>query len=177
MSALFFGATTVAVCALLLWSVTSSEKAMRRHKANSSEFDERQTAARGEAYRRAFHAVILFVFVECWVSDSRPWAEDSFVRAILCAYVGITVFTLEAIRRDAYFGLWKDPKTELFIGLALAVLGGLLAAFALHKGWVIRNGLLTRAGAWCVIWLFSLVILAAMANRFLRLRREEREDE
>ena len=177
MKTLTFGAILIGVCALLLCGVMSSEKAVRKRKEKGDEYDERQRLVRGDAYRRALYAVLFFLFVDSLISVRRPWAETPSVRLWMAVYVSVFVFSMEAIRHDAFLKLGTNPKKELAITLAAAALTVPLSVYYLNRGSVIRNGMLTKDGSFCIITLFYLVTVAAMVDRLLRVRREERENE
>lgn len=175
MSALKFGAIIVGICALLLLAVSSSEKASRKRKERGDEYDERQKLARSEAYRRALIAVFVFLAADTFISGHFTWAAEPTVRLWMAAAVGIAAFELAAIRRDAYFKLGASPKAALVCSLAVAVFLAVSAVFYLYRGTAVRNGMLTKSGVICVFALFRIIITAAMADRQLRLRREELE--
>lgn len=177
MKALTFSAILIGVCALLLWSVADTEKAVRRRREKGDEFDERQQLVRGEAYKRALGAVLIFLFIDRLVSSHHPWAADSYINLYLAMNVGFFVFSVYAIRHNAYFKLGTNPKKELAFTLAVGVFLALSSAFSLRRDPVLRNGMLTGSGLICVITLLYFALVAVIADHILLARRKGQDDE
>ena len=146
-----------------------------RSKLSRGDFDERQLLLRGQAYQMAFLSVLVLAGVHGIIvtfSDS-PIMEDG-VGSILIIFVGIMVFAVESILRDAFFTVKSKPVPYLVI-CGICVASGLLGGISnLRAGTVIQNGLLTTDCfplAQAVV--FLVVLLTILWKNFLRKEREE----
>ena len=138
------------------------------------EYDERQRAARGVAYRWAFLTLMLSLAVNTGVEAIwGPWAEPG-VSAWMLIFLSIGVFIVACVRRDAYFAMAQDPKASLWLFGAVVVLQIPNIIITLRSGGFVEDGLLTwdalspASGA-----LFLVLTVCAI----VRLRRQREDDE
>ena len=138
------------------------------------EYDERQMAARGVAYRWAFLTLMLSLAVNTggeaiW----GPWAKPG-VSAWMLIFLSVGVFVVVCVRRDAYFAVAQDPKASLWLFGAVVVLQIPNIIITLRSGGFVEDGLLTwdalspASGA-----LFLVLTVCAI----VRLRRQREDDE
>lgn len=78
-----------------------------------AEYDERQLAARGIAYRWAYMTLIFSLLADTGVEAIwGPWAKPG-VSAWMLIFLSIGVFIVACVRKDAYFAVAQDPKASL----------------------------------------------------------------
>ena len=138
------------------------------------EYDERQMAARGVAYRWAFLTLMLSLAVNTGVEAIwGPWAKPG-VSAWMLIFLSVGVFVVVCVRRDAYFAVAQDPKASLWLFGAVVVLQIPNIIITLRSGGFVEDGLLTwdalspASGA-----LFLVLTVCAI----VRLRRQRDDDE
>ena len=138
------------------------------------EYDERQMAARGVAYRWAFLTLMLSMAVNTGVEAIwGPWAKPG-VSAWMLIFLSVGVFVVVCVRRDAYFAVAQDPKASLWLFGAVVVLQIPNIIITLRSGGFVEDGLLTwdalspASGA-----LFLVLTVCAI----VRLRRQREDDE
>ncbi len=126
------GLLLVALIALLL-----------RKKLGGGDYDERQQLLRGQAYRQAFIVVLLLTVLYCViVAVGGPVMEDGVAAAVICL-IGIGVFAVECVLRDAFFTVRTKPAVYLVICAAVVVSQGLNTWSHIKDGELMNNGLLT----------------------------------
>lgn len=137
------------------------------------EYDERQMAARGVAYRWAFLTLMLSLAVNTGVEAIwGPWAKPG-VAVWMMIFLSVGVFVVVCVRRDAYFAMAQDPKASLWLFGAVVVLQ-IPNIITLRSGGFVEDGLLTwdalspASGA-----LFLVLTVCAI----VRLRRQREDDE
>lgn len=138
------------------------------------EYDERQMAARGVAYRWAFLTLMLSLAVNTGVEAIwGPWAKPG-VSAWMLIFLSVGVVVVVCVRRDAYFAVAQDPKASLWLFGAVVVLQIPNIIITLRSGGFVEDGLLTwdalspASGA-----LFLVLTVCAI----VRLRRQREDDE
>lgn len=138
------------------------------------EYDERQMAARGVAYRWAFLTLMLSLAVNTGVEAIwGPWAKPG-VAVWMMIFLSIGVFIVACVRKDAYFAVAQDPKASLWLFGAVVVLQIPNNIITLRSGGFVEDGLLTwdalspASGA-----LFLVLTVCAI----VRLRRQREDDE
>lgn len=138
------------------------------------EYDERQMAARGVAYRWAFLTLMLSLAVNTGVEAIwGPWAKPG-VAVWMMIFLSIGVFIVACVRKDAYFAVAQDPKASLWLFGAVVVLQIPNIIITLRSGGFVEDGLLTwdalspASGA-----LFLVLTVCAI----VRLRRQREDDE
>ena len=96
--------------------VTAILTAVRKKQGRPKpEYDERQMAARGVAYRWAFLTLMLSLAVNTGVEAIwGPWAKPG-VSAWMLIFLSIGVFIVACVRKDAYFAVAQNPRTYLWL--------------------------------------------------------------
>lgn len=138
------------------------------------EYDERQMAARGVAYRWAFLTLMLSLAVNTGVEAIwGPWAKPG-VSAWMLIFLSIGVFIVACVRKDAYFAVAQNPRTYLWLFGAVVLCQIPNFLLQLRSGDLVEDGLLTwnalspASGA-----LFLVLTVCAI----VRLRRQREDDE
>ena len=165
---LLVGIGSVAVVMAVMAAV---RKKQGRPKA---EYDERQMAARGVAYRWAFLTLMLSLAVNTGVEAIwGPWAKPG-VSAWMLIFLSIGVFIVACVRKDAYFAVAQNPRTYLWLFGAVVVLQIPNIIINLRSGGFVEDGLLT----WDALSPASGVLfLVLMVCAIVRLRRQREDDE
>ena len=98
------------------------------------EFDERQELIRGKGFKFGFFSMIICsMLVSCYSTIMEKSVFDVFTASVLSIIVGVGVFAVYCIWKDAYFSFKENRKKMLilfaFLGLAniLAVISQVLA--------------------------------------------------
>lgn len=157
------------LCGLLFGALAYLIKQKVSNK--SCEFDERQMACRGIAFQAGFFTMLLagmVVALTSWAGflpgEALPW----HVGALL---LGVGVFAVVAIRRDAYVGFQERPRKFFFIGsVFVATLRG-NALRLIGTDDPMQQVMQALDGEVAVLW---LVIMLALA---LHLHRGKKEKE
>ncbi len=115
-----------------------------KERDGSDDYDERQKLLRGRAFQHAFFTVLIggALYAMLVLALGRPLMEDG-VSTLLLAFLGILVFGVECILRDAFFAMRKQPKTFLLLFgcTTVAQLGAISDVVAM--GGPVHNGVLT----------------------------------
>lgn len=143
-------------------------------KRQKCEYDERQLAARQHATQTAFYVTLAALLLA-----SLPelfgirWCEAPLDK-FLCAFLGLGVFVVIAIREDAYFGL-QDRRRNMVILFAIVALCQLAGSInAILNGEVLVDGILTtRTLQPATALLFIVVVIALLVKE----KQNTREDE
>ena len=101
------------------------------------EYDERQMAARGVAYRWAFLTLMLSLAVNTGVEAIwGPWAKPG-VSAWMLIFLSIGVFIVACVRKDAYFAVAQNPRTYLWLfGAVVLMLAAPVAGLIVGVIWI-----------------------------------------
>lgn len=173
---LILTASIIGVSALLLWGVTRSEKAEREKKPTDGKFDERQALARGRAGHTAFVVLIFYLLADYLLAvGGHVWAKPG-TDAIVGIFLASTVFTVEAVRRDAYFSMGENVKKSMIWFVLYGLLFSANAVLCVRRGQLIEDGLLTGKVIYIGMSVESIVTLAALVVKALRAKREDAED-
>lgn len=139
-------------------------------------FDERQELARGKAFQYGFFTLIIAVYAY-GISDMMfgRWC-DVLTGVTICLTVGLCVFAITCILKDAYLSLREKPRTVMTMFVLISAVnlgfGGMYAV----SGDLLENGVLTFRAVNPILGLATLVILIVyIVNHLLRSREEEAE--
>ncbi len=91
---------------------------INKDKSLKTVFDERQSAARGFAYKVGFFTLFIEMFIAAFLESIGNHLFTSFDGMVTLALVGMVVFVIVCIVKDAYVGLNEQPKktfSALFI--------------------------------------------------------------
>lgn len=143
-----------------------------RERTGETHFDERQEQARGVAYKYGFFALAISIWLFSQFAEVFPWIGVE-AGGFLCLSLGGTVFSVTAIRKDAYLRLHERPERTA-AGLALGGVGCLcLSVFYIRKEGVLVQGTLNLWMVIAVMSLLLLVLLAVFLHRHFSGRRED----
>ncbi len=147
-----------------------------KKKVLDMHFDERQERARGEAFKYGFFTLVACGMAFGCVDIMYHWC-DFMAGTTLCVCIGVVVFAVTAICKDAYLGLYEKPaKIMVLFGiLGIANLG--LGLNRLMEGNIVENGILTFRATNLMVGGMVLAILTVYGIRYLFRRAAEDNDE
>ena len=142
------------------------------------DFDERQQLMRGKAFQAGFFTMLIFSFLY-WVLVTlvlrRPLMEDG-LSALICALVGIGVFGIDCIIRDAFFTVQNKPKNYIILFTATTISQIPAAINNIQAGRVVHNGVLTFSVVPIVCAVLFVSILIAIVCKMQAMRKEDAEE-
>ena len=109
---MFGVATGVAVGLVLALIIV---RTVNRDRKLRTEYDEMQKLARGQAYKYAFYAVMIYEALVCWLSMGIELPAEQSVIHFFGIFVGITVQACYCIWKDAYIGLNTNLKRYIIL--------------------------------------------------------------
>ena len=114
-----------------------------RKRRQDQNYDERQMAARGVAYRLSYTTLVGALMADVLVQSLYgPWTERG-VDLFLGIFLSVLVFILACVRHDAYFSLRQKPGTYLVLFAAVILAQIPNTVLHLRDGTMIVDGLLT----------------------------------
>ena len=134
-----------------------------------SKYDERQKIAIGKAYRDGFWALLAAGAVAFVLYELGVFENHVDVMMVTAGFIGLEVYIVGCIMRDAYIGLNDNAKRWTIILAAAAVLNGIIVAVNIvnHTGQTVWINLI--AG------IFVMIALTAYFIRTLMVKRSENE--
>lgn len=155
---------------LLLVALLFKKKVLDMH------FDERQERARGKAFQYGFFTLLISSYVY-GLSDVifGKWC-DVLTGVTICLTIGLCVFAITCILKDAYLSLREKPRTVMTMFALISAInlgfGGMYAV----SGDLVESGVLTFRAVNPILGLATLLILIVyIVNHLLRSREEEAE--
>lgn len=144
----------------------------REERRGTTDFDERQEQARGKAYQYGFFALAVSVWFFPQLAEAFPWIGVE-AGSMLCVDLGMTVFAVTAVWKDAYLEPHKRPERTA-ASLALAGAGCLcLSVFRLWREGLLVDGTLNLWAVVTAVSVSDLLVLAVFWYRHISGRREE----
>ena len=169
---LSFGIIFGIVLAIVLFVVANSD-----HKIKS-EYDERQQALRGKAYRYAFYSMIVveaFLLVVDMSKMELP--VENYVLHFAGIIIGGMVLATYSVFHDVYWGMNNNKKRYIVLFIALTVLNALPVIGAARAGDLIENGKLGVGGVnIAVLIMMGVLLIELMIKHVMDNKKEESED-
>ena len=153
--------------------------AVLRRKAGactSRQYDERQLALRGNAFRAGFFALLISLCVVAILDVMEVRWYEAPLDKFFCIFLSITVFACTAILKDAYFGLGERKKTMLSLFALVALLQFFITFTSYQEGALIADGILTLKCISPACGTVFLVILLTVLIQHLRTARKTEDD-
>lgn len=155
-------ALSLAALAILLWMFIARARGDR--SLENAEYDERQVAARGKAYRDGFYTLLIANLLLYFCADSLPGSPGEWFLGALC--LGLAAAIISCVARDAYTGLHQNPFPYAIV---LALMGA--ADFITYYDGMTRGKLSLTS-------LFTaLTMMTPLAALLLRRAARPKEDE
>ena len=148
--------------------------AIGKKRGRRGEFDERQELIRGKAYQHAFFAVMLYsaLYGLLVVTAERPLMEDG-LSALIAMFVGIAVFAVESIARDAFFTAKNRPKSYIILYAAVIFSQLVNAVGNIREGGLVQDGVLTMDVLPIVCAAVFTIILAVIIVKAAQPQKED----
>lgn len=160
--------------ALLIVTILSVAK--RRKTGKPDDYDERQQLIRGKAYQHAFFAVMIFsaLYGLAVVTAERPLMVDG-LSALIAMFVGVVVFAVESIARDAFFTAKNRPKSYIILYIAVIFSQIVNAVGNIRDGGLVQDGVLTMNVLPVICAAVFTIILLAIILKTVRKPKEDDE--
>ena len=139
-------------------------------------YDERQQFARGKAFQAGFFTILIYEVVYAIVDAAGvKWCEN-LTGILLGLFLGVTVFAVVAITRDAYIKINERPNSWMGIWVVMILLNLFCGVRQAIQGELFENGMLTEQWMNWMCAVMFIVILIAQLTHNRKLRREELEE-
>lgn len=155
----------IVVC-VLLWG--------KRNPSVKDQYDERQEMLRKNAYKYSAMTMLLcslLYFIVTSLAD-KPFAEDG-VSTLLIALIGVAVFAIYSIFNDAFFGIkgkqvgTSRPVVYIILVSSITIMNGIGAVRMIQEKELVKDGLLTTNVMNLALTILFLLILIALAVKYL----------
>ncbi len=135
-------------------------------------YDERQTAARGKAFKYGFFSLIVYLVLYGIIQDMTGvyWGKG-MVGVSLGICISIVVFAVVSIWNDAYFSLWENPRQYVITFIAAFIVNAMAAIPVITH--TKKDTDYAYINAFLTVTLF--IILVVMALKFQKDKREGEE--
>ena len=145
-------------------------------RKNRDSYDERQRLARGTAVRAGFFAIMAYELCYAVTLGLEFYWCDAVTGVIIGPWLGISVFLVAAIWKDAYVGLYERAGVLRGALIFVLLVNGADLAMTVRDAALIRDGMLTGAVNSLMTVATDLAMLIALSVRIARNRREEKEE-
>ena len=128
-----------------------------------TEYDERQKAVRGKAYRYAFYTEIFAqVIISCIFMSNIELPIENYVLLFIGIILGCTVLATYCIWNDVYWGLNNNHKRFHIIFIAALILNILPVYFNSISGTLTENGKLGMPGLNIIVIIMMVIVYAEL---------------
>lgn len=166
------------VCAglvILIFMMIIIIRRLRAENGVSAKYDERQTIARGQAYKVAFFTLLFYIAIyACVDALGFVWCETSTGMTV-GIFLGVTVFAVFSICTDSFNGIHNKNKgvVSLCITVILAQLIGFVGEVA--DDGLVNNGLVTSAltNLTCAVCFMVILIVYLIHEKRAKLPEED----
>lgn len=139
-------------------------------------FDERQERARGVAFKYGFFALMFSIILYGMLDMALGRWCDAMAGASLCMCVGILVFSVTCIVKDAYLSLREEPRYVITLFAVISALNIVLGGIHICGGDLVEDGVLTfRCTNLAIGITTAMVLVVYIVNFLLRSRETEAE--
>lgn len=147
-----------------------------RKNNKNAEYDERQIAAQGAAYKAAFWTMLVYYMLYAIISGAAEivWC-DQYLGIFLGVIVGVTVFALICVFRDAYFHPDQSSASAIILINVICISQGIIGFLHLSDGTVVENGVLSGDAIQLFLLLMGLVLDVAFIVKHRMEKHEEQE--
>ena len=147
----------------------------RKSGAMCHDYDERQQAARGRAFRTAYFTLAVLIIANGLyvLATDRPWC-DGFTAAFIPLCASAAVFAIQCIMRDAYLSVSSRPKSTLVLFSLVGALNIGLGLMNLVQGRILSDNLVTFRSANLVCGAMFIAIIPAL---LIRVSQQKRADD
>jgi hypothetical protein len=165
--------TGIVVALVIAWVGLRFTKKDKKEKFT---YDERQKAARGEAYKYAFFTMIIYNAAYGLLDLAGIiWAE-TMTGLMIGVCIAILVHVSYSIWNECYFSMNEEPKRVLVFFGVISVINTVIAVMQGLDGELIENGMLTNNCANLVVAVMFGVIMIVLAAKWMTKNNELEED-
>ena len=128
--------------------------------AARSDYDERQQAERGKAFRLGFFTLIISQALALCADDMGVFPVDGTVLCSVSIFAGILVYVIYSIWHEAYFGINEKVRPAMICFGLIGLFNLALAVFAILDGRMLVNGKLSfpMMNAMCAIMFVAIFV-------------------
>lgn len=164
----------VGLAVVVLIFVIAGKK--RRLRFGKCAYDERQQFARGKAFQAGFFTILIYEAVYAIVDAAGvKWCKN-LTGILLGLFLGVTVFAVVAITKDAYMSINERPNSWMGVWLVVLLLNLFCGARQVIRGELIEDGILTEQWMnWMCAAMFAAILIAQLVHN-RKLKREELEE-
>lgn len=150
----------------------------KKDKKEKFTYDERQKAARGEAYKYAFYVLIIYnaVYALLDMALEKPWAE-SLTGQFIGICLAVLVHIIYSIWHECYFSMNEEPKRVLLFFGIIAAVNAVIAVMQALEGELVENGMLTNQCANLIVAVMFGAVLIALALKWQQKKNEAEEED
>ena len=171
------GLSVGVVFAVLLCAILRLVQKRKDGNCQKEEYDERQIIARGVAYRNGMFAMFIYNAIYAVLDLSEiVWCE-TFVGLSIGVMVGAAVYSITAIRRDAYLAFNKNMKSWVTLGVLIVVSNLISGIIAIADHRIIVDGKLATSSISIMVAVLWLAVLITQIIHNRRSAAELTEDE
>lgn len=151
----------------------------KKYGKKKNEYDERQEALRGKAYKTAYFALMCYLIVNGLITKGLEirWAE-TLTESLLGIFLSVMVFVIICIKNDAYISLSEKPATymSLFsvIGFVNIVIGIL---YYIRHNTFMTDGILNEYAINLFSGVMFLILASAIAVKMFHERQSRKRDD
>ena len=148
----------------------------RKNRIAKENFDERQTIGRAQSYKLAFFALFFYNAVyACLDSAGIRWCQTP-VGLLVGVFLGVTVFAVSAIRRDALVGARGNTKSTIILWCIIIFAQAVLFVLDCIDGEVFEGGVLAMPFISLVNAVCFIIILIVYLVHNGRAHQPEEEE-
>ncbi len=146
---------------------------VNRNKRMTTEYDEMQKQIRGEGYKYAFYAVMIFEAVMCVLTLGIEIPAEPYVIHFSAIFAGVTVQACYCVWRGAYIGLNTNLKRYVILMAVVSAFNLFTAFMALRSGELFADGKFQAPAVNLLCGLMFAAIGAAALVKKVTDREEE----
>lgn len=140
-------------------------------------YDERQKMIQGTGYKYGFFTTIISSMLYAMAVDTVEVPVHPTVAVTACVFLGIAVFMIYCVWKDAYFGLAGISRRYMVLMAAVVILNAASVASHIASGTLVENGVMGIGGVNVLVALLFLSMLIAVWLKNSRTAREAFDDE
>ncbi len=168
------GIATVAVVASIIAIIYK-----KKYGRKKNDYDERQEALRGKAYKAAFFTLIIYMVANGVISKGLGiiWAE-AMTEALIGVFLSVTVFVVICIKDDAYLSMSDKPATYLALFSIIGFVNiGISTFFFVRNESFLTDGILNEKAVNLSAGIVFIILAIAIAAKMLHDRQIEKRDD
>ena len=147
---------------------------IRKRRGGKHEYDERQKAAQGKAYKQAYYTLLIYLVLYGLFDlyTGIRWC-DLYTGAFIGVCLSVLVFALVCIREDAYIS-FREKSRSVYLILGLIAAANLVSPLLGigTPGYLVEDGMLTVRSVNLFIGVMMIIILRAMGVQTLVEKRK-----